>query len=157
MPATFSRLGKPQDLDDHPVNQFVAGFIGSPAMNFFNSTRVCVPMVRSNLPSRIKHSRFPGHVANVVRDYENRVVTLGLRPEDFNNASNAQSGQTLQGIVDVVEHLGNEQLLYVKVANSTVLARVDTSVHTSVGDNITLAVDAEKMHVFDPESTKALV
>ncbi|HKD75374.1 MAG TPA: TOBE domain-containing protein, partial [Ktedonobacterales bacterium] len=62
----------------------------------------------------------------------------------------------IQGSVDVVEHLGNEQLLYVKVGSGVVLARVEPGVMLKAGDTVTFGVNDAKLHIFDPETTKAL-
>ncbi len=154
--GVIQQLGTPQELYDHPANQFVAGFIGSPSMNFFANAKV----TRSDGTVRVgvgdQYLTLPQSVADLVKGFEGREVTLGLRPEAFTNVADAAAGSTLTGTVDVVEHLGNEQLLYAKVSGATVLARVDPSVHARAGDNITLGVRTDHMHVFDPETTKAL-
>ncbi len=155
--GSIQQLGTPQDLYDHPANEFVATFIGSPSMNMFPN--IHVSRADGALTAAIGDQRLslPNHVANVIDSYENREVTLGVRPEDFISRSDFVPGQTLQGTIDVVEHLGNEQLLYVKMANSVVLARVDPTLRAKAGDAITLGVNPERMHAFDPATTKALI
>ncbi len=153
----IQQVGSPQELYAHPANQFVATFIGSPAMNIFPHAHVA----RSDGALRIavadQYLTLPDNVANVLSGFENRDITIGLRPEDFTSQNNHVPGQTLQGTVDVVEHLGNEQLLYVKMANNVVLARVDPSLSARAGDTVTLGINPEHLHAFDPDSTKALV
>jgi multiple sugar transport system ATP-binding protein len=153
----IQQLGTPQDLYDRPANEFVATFIGSPSMNMFPSIHISRADGALTAVIGDQHLNLPNRVANVITGFENREVTLGVRPEDFVSRPDYVPGQTLQGTIDVVEHLGNEQLLYVKMANSVVLARVDPSLHARAGDPITLGVNPDRMHAFDPTTTKALI
>jgi multiple sugar transport system ATP-binding protein len=158
--GVIQQVGAPQDLYDHPANQFVAGFIGSPAMNFFRNVRVerGDGFLNANVADQTLH--LPNRVVDAVGNYLNRDVTLGLRPEDLTiaNGSGGTNGiGQLRGTVDVVEHLGNEQLLYVKIANGVVLARVDPREVLKAGDAVTFNINDSKLHIFDPETTKALI
>jgi multiple sugar transport system ATP-binding protein len=155
--GAIQQLGSPQQLYDHPANEFVATFIGSPSMNMF--TNALVQRADGGLAVSMGEQmlKLPNMVADAIHGFENRAVTLGVRPEDFVARNEHVPGQTLQGTIDVVEHLGNEQLLYVKMANNTVLARVDPSMRASSGDKITLGINPDRMHAFDPDSTKALL
>jgi multiple sugar transport system ATP-binding protein len=167
----IQQLGSPQELYDMPANLFVAGFIGSPAMNFFSGR-----LLRSGSGTEIQ----VGSGADVQRlqlagaplervagqaTAEGREVVLGIRPEDF-SAGVAPDGQSLTGRVDVVEHLGNEQLVHLSVPGAlvpegaeerSVTARLEPSLIVRVGDQLALAVNLAKIHVFDPQTTKAFV
>jgi multiple sugar transport system ATP-binding protein len=149
--GTIQQLGSPQDLYDAPANLFVAGFIGSPAMNFFDGR-----LVRSEGTARVvigSGSETETHTLSLAglaaeqvigqATSEGRPVVVGIRPEDFTlangDASTAADG-ALTGTVEVVEHLGNEQLLYVRlpgtVVPETVKAAQETQerpVETTVG------------------------
>jgi multiple sugar transport system ATP-binding protein len=155
--GSIQQIGTPQDLYDHPANIFVATFIGTPAMNMFTHTR----LTRQNgaLVAQIgdQSLTLPDAVAGALAAYEGREVTLGLRPEDFTGQDEATPGRTLQGTVDVVEHLGNEQLLYVKIGELNVLARVEPSRRMRTGDTVTLAANGEHVHVFDPETARVVI
>ena len=153
----IQQLGTPQELYDHPANQFVATFIGSPSMNMFTHAHVARQDGALRVSIGDQYLVLPATVADAVSDFENREVTIGLRPEDFTNQTETKAGTTINGTIDVVEHLGNEQLIYVKVANSIVLARVEPSLRARAGDAVTLAVNPAHLHAFDPDSTKALI
>jgi multiple sugar transport system ATP-binding protein len=153
----IQQLGTPQDLYDHPANQFVATFIGSPSMNMFPNARVARQDGALRVAIGDQYLVLPSNVASAISDFENREITIGLRPEDFVNQNESSPGKTIQGTIDVVEHLGNEQLVYVNVASGTVLARIDPSMRAKAGDPITLAINPEHLHAFDPESTKAII
>jgi multiple sugar transport system ATP-binding protein len=155
--GVIQQVGTPQELYTHPANQFVATFIGSPAMNIFVHSHVARADGALRISVGEQYLTLSGKVADAISGFENREITVGLRPEDFVSRTDHVPGQTLQGTIDVVEHLGNEQLLYVKVANSVVLARVDPSLRARAGDPVTLGVNPEHMHAFDPDSTNALV
>jgi multiple sugar transport system ATP-binding protein len=154
--GVIQQFGTPTELYDHPSNQFVAGFIGSPSMNFFPNAKI----TRSDGALKVAIGdhliSLSNSVADAVHGFENREVTVGLRPEDFYNVTDAPAGATVAGTVDVIEHLGNEQLLYVKVGGASVLARVDPQLRVRAGDPISLGVKLDRMHIFDPETTKSL-
>jgi multiple sugar transport system ATP-binding protein len=153
----IQQLGTPQELYDHPANQFVATFIGSPSMNMFHNARVARQDGALRVSIGDQYLVLPGQVADAVSGFENREVTIGLRPEDFVSQNESKPGQTINGTIDVVEHLGNEQLIYVKVANGIILARVDPTLRARAGDAVTLGINPDRLHAFDPDSTKALV
>ena len=99
----------------------------------------------------------PSAMADAVRHFENREIIIGLRPEDWSIQEDVATGQTISGLIDMVEHLGNEQLLSVKVANYVILVRAAPSLLIRVGDAVTLGVNLDHLHAFDPDSTKALI
>jgi multiple sugar transport system ATP-binding protein len=157
----IQQLGAPQELYDHPSNLFVAGFIGSPAMNFFpgvkiesndGSTKIVIPDVGQ--------VEVPPLYAEQTRAASSRNLTFGVRPEHLEDISllpeGARSGSMIQAPVDVVEHLGNELLVYLTAGGRGVVARVDprSSVHT--GGTATLHVDTEYIHMFDTDTGEAL-
>jgi multiple sugar transport system ATP-binding protein len=165
----IQQLGTPSELYDMPANLFVAGFIGSPAMNFFtgqltrDGDQAAVTIGQGAEAQRLVLSgqaaaRVLGQATAGGRD-----VVVGIRPEDLSTADGG-SGQTLVGTVDVVEHLGNEQLVHLQIPGALVpegsetrgvTARLGPSVPVRAGDTITLRVDTAKAHVFDPTTTTA--
>ena len=152
----IQQVGAPQELYDHPANQFVAGFIGSPSMNFFRGAKVTRTDGKLTAVLGDQSLRLPDTIAARIDGFDNRDLTLGLRPEDFILSTNNEAN-TLSGTVDVVEHLGNEQLLYVKMLNNIILARVDPMLSMRAGDSVKLGINGAKLHAFDPDSTNALV
>jgi multiple sugar transport system ATP-binding protein len=159
----IQQLGTPQELYETPANLFVAGFIGSPSMDFFNAK-----LVRQGDGQAVVqiegHTLSLGLALNVQlagqATAEGRAVVAGIRPEDFSLAAEG-AANTLSGTVDVVEHLGNEQLVYVQLPGAMVpesaetkgsTARLPAGTAVKPGQRITLAVNPDKLHVFDSQS-----
>jgi multiple sugar transport system ATP-binding protein len=155
--GVIQQLGTPQSLYDHPQNQFVAGFIGSPSMNFFPNTPVTREGGALHVSIGNQSIELTGDAATLLRGYAGRAVTLGVRPEDVLFTPDAPAGQALAGTVDVVEHLGNEQMLYANIEGQSLLARIGPSVRLTPGDKVMLVFDMSKVHAFDPATTKSLV
>ena len=153
----IQQLGVPQDVYDEPANLFVAGFIGSPAMNLMRGT-----------VSRGELDAGPVQIPSRVRE---GAVVLGVRPEHLTVAgADGGDAATLELTVDVVEPLGNEVMVHGWVAaepyvggqtglrdlggegRSAVTARLDPGVRTAAGETLRLAFDPAAVHVFDAET-----
>jgi multiple sugar transport system ATP-binding protein len=177
--GVIQQLGTPQDLYDHPANLFVAGFIGSPSMDFFevnlhrkSDGKAEIVVGKGDDAQRLTLQGQAAEVATgqasgVGDSSDGRPLIVGIRPEHF-SLDGAQSGDgaTISGVVDVVEHLGNEQLVYVRLPGAYVpeasetkgsTARVGANAKVSPGERISLHVDTSHLHFFDPSSTKSLV
>jgi multiple sugar transport system ATP-binding protein len=152
--ARLQQVGTPQELYDHPDNRFVAGFIGSPSMNFLevsvgrdgDGVTLRGDGVEIPLPSRYR-TALAGHTGE-------RLI-VGVRPEHLDVRSEGPSG-TLTGKADVVEYLGNEELIHVGVGMNDVVALIDSSNRLRPGDDLTLKIELDKVHLFDPDTTLAL-
>lgn len=153
--GVIQQVGIPYDVYDHPANQFVAGFIGSPTMNFFPNVTITRGVRTFSALIGSQTVSLPDQVVPNLSVYENRTITLGLRPEDLMVVDDKDQA-TLQGRVDLIEHLDNEQLLYVAIGKSIILARTQLRLRRKVGDLIGLAIKENKLHIFDPETTTAL-
>jgi multiple sugar transport system ATP-binding protein len=150
------QVGEPLELYGKPANRFVAGFIGSPAMNFVDVTVAETGgAVWAESPGmRIK---VPADRADRMRGYKGQRVTLGVRPEDLRPANGADGGDyTFDAVVDVVEPLGSEILLDVKAGSSSIVARVDPSMRLKVHEPIRLAMAPERLHFFDVKTELAV-
>jgi len=150
------QVGEPLELYSKPANRFVAGFIGSPAMNFadvtMNETNGAVWAESSGF--RIK---VPADRTERLRPYKGQHLTLGVRPEDIHPVGGADSAdRSFDAVVDVVEPLGSEILLDVKVGPTSMVARVDPSVRVKVHDPIRLALAPERLHFFDLKTELAI-
>jgi multiple sugar transport system ATP-binding protein len=145
----LQQVGTPQTLYDHPVNRFVAGFIGSPAMNF-----VEVPVTSGALSEPGFNFPIPAKFREPLVSAGPRVVA-GFRPEHLDLAEIAGAG-TVEGTADVVEYLGNEELLHVSAAGHDIVAIVDSSHRVRPGDAVTLRLPVEKLHLFNAETGDAL-
>jgi multiple sugar transport system ATP-binding protein len=152
----IQQVGEPLELYGTPANKFVAGFIGSPAMNFVDVT---INEVAGNLVAEGKGLRLavpPAKTASL-KAYKGQPVTLGVRPEDVHIATGADPAHySLEAVVEVVEPLGSEILLDLRVSGSTVVARVEPTVRVKVHETIKLAVNAERLRFFDMKTEQAI-
>jgi multiple sugar transport system ATP-binding protein len=145
----LQQVGTPQELYDRPVNRFVAGFIGSPAMNF-----VDVDMEGSGDSTALRRDGLtiplPGRFRDVVGT-TGRLVA-GFRPEHLELGEVGGLTATVDAVADVVEYLGNEELLHVTAADQDFVAIVDSEHKVQPGQKLTLRLPLDKLHLFDPES-----
>jgi len=146
------QVGEPLELYNEPANLFVAGFLGSPAMNFA-TVRVSGTdgaLWVDNEGLRIKP---PAEAAGRLGHYVGQEVTLGIRPEDLHIASAADPAELgFDAAVEVVEKLGSEILLDVAVGQHTMVASVDPSIRVNVHDRLRLALNPERLHFFNTHS-----
>jgi len=150
------QVGEPLDLYNSPANRFVAGFIGSPAMNFASVT-----MMDGNGRLTAKNAglelEVPASHAERLRSHIGREVTMGIRPENLHVATETDpAGLTFPSKVEVVEQLGSEILLDVRVGNDTMVAAVDPTIRARVQDQIRLAVNPARLHFFDAQTELAI-
>ena len=151
----IQQIDKPLALYDHPVNKFVAGFIGSPSMNFLSATLTdgTAPRIAS------ADGAFDLPVASadvdVLRAQVGKPVDLGIRPEHL-SLTEGEETAPLSMLVDVVEPLGNEVFLYGQVGSHPVVARVAPLAIPSPGDTVTLHADLRRLHYFDAETEISL-
>lgn len=153
----IEQIGSPQELYNLPANKFVAGFIGSPAMNFFEVT---VTNGRMTSPDGIDLA-LPGGQAKLLKDkgYDGKAVTFGIRPEDVSNtplAMQTYPDASLDAEVTVSELLGNETMLYLKKGNSEFVARVNPRDIYEPGEVAHLTLNVAKGHFFDKETGQAI-
>jgi multiple sugar transport system ATP-binding protein len=150
----LQQVGTPQELYDHPVNIFVAGFIGSPSMNFATAKADGkdlmlggAKLVLTGEPARAAETRPSG--ANVL---------IGFRPEHLELANGTSLENTVQfpAKVDVVEYLGNEELIHAQAEGNEIVALLPSDKKVTPGQDVQLAVPMEKLHIFDPDSEQAL-
>jgi multiple sugar transport system ATP-binding protein len=150
------QVGDPLELYNRPANKFVAGFIGSPAMNF-----ATVTMQDGNGRLTAKNAgleiEVPGPHAERLRPHVGRDLTMGIRPEDLHVANTADPANlTFASKVEVVEKLGSEILLDVRVGEDTMVAAVEPTVRASVAETLRLAINPERLHFFDAKTEAAL-
>jgi multiple sugar transport system ATP-binding protein len=148
----LQQVGSPQVLYDTPINRFVAGFIGSPSMNFVNvssegsgeSARLVGPADWSvPLPTKYRD----GATARV-----GKTLVAGFRPEHVDIGEPGPGLGTFRARADVVEYLGNEELLHVNAADQDIVAIVDSEHRVRPGDIVNLVLPLEKLHLFDGET-----
>jgi multiple sugar transport system ATP-binding protein len=150
------QVGEPLELYGLPANRFVAGFIGSPAMNFAEMTIA----VRSDAlwaESPGLRIRIPSAKTEALRPHSGTKIVLGIRPEALRLANGADpSDYAFDTTVEVVEPLGNEILLDVRAGGYLLVARVDPATRVKVRDAVRLAVDPERLHFFDAKTETAI-
>ncbi len=150
------QVGEPLELYNTPANRFVAGFIGSPAMNFADVTLAAsngkvwaeAPGLRIGLPEPVAHR---------VNGRNGGKATVGIRPEDIHIAGPADPAELCFDVeVEVVEQLGSEILLDTRVGDSTFVASVDPTLRTRVHDHLKLAINPARLHLFDAQTEAAI-
>jgi multiple sugar transport system ATP-binding protein len=151
------QIDSPLKLYNEPVNKFVAGFIGSPAMNFMPGKVIQENgLVFEEGKIRLK---IPEKLGGLLKNYIGKDIILGIRPEDIHLAGFTQ-GIELQSEaqmeIEVVEPMGNEIILYLTTQQNTVVARVSTRQEPEVGAKINVIIDMGKVHFFDSETEAAI-
>ena len=154
------QVDTPQALYDTPNNLFVAGFIGSPQMNFLDAV-VSVEGDSAVLDLGESKITLSGDKAKKLIDggYDGKTVVMGIRPEDVYDDEAviaANSGTTIESTVRVYELLGAEVYLYFDYAGANFTARVKPSTTARTGDTVKLALEPSKIHVFDKETEMAI-
>jgi len=151
--GVIHQYASPQETYDQPANQFVAGFIGSPSMNFLSAdaasengrTILSGEGFRIVLPSSRSRGGLPPR------------VVLGVRPEDLEGPVDDPKDDTVTLTVSVKEHLGHSLLVYGGVGTSRIVASLDSHARVDLDSMVRLRVNLDTLHVFDPETAQTLV
>jgi multiple sugar transport system ATP-binding protein len=152
----IQQVGEPLELYGRPANRFVAGFIGSPSMNFVEVTVADANgALWADTPGlRVK---VPPASAGRLGAYKGQRVTLGIRPEDLRVATGADAADySFDTLVEVVEPLGSEILLDLKAGPNVIVARVDPTVRVKHSDKMRLTLHPERVHFFDLKTELAI-
>lgn len=154
----LQQIGAPSELYDHPTNMFVAGFIGSPSMNFFDAT-----VKGSNGSMMFDTGTFqlpvPADAVENLRKRNDDKYVVGIRPEDIYDAGFQSPGITSSKVdakVDIVEPMGSEIYLNLLTGDKNFVARVDPRSGARAGNDVGLAFDVNKLHIFDKKSEASL-
>ena len=154
----LQQVGTPEDLYFRPGNVFVGGFIGSPAMNFFDAV-VKGTADQLYLDTQAFQIKVPSGKARALVPYIGETVVFGIRPEDIHDAEFLPAhvrAETVGARVDVTEMMGNEKFLHLIVGGQRCLARVDPRTRARAGHEVQLAFDMDHMHAFDAQSQLAI-
>ncbi len=152
----LQQLDTPQVLYDNPANLFVAGFIGSPAMNFFPAT------LRKDGSSFFVDTgdfslKIPEERNSVYQTHVGKEVIFGIRPEDIHNPIYVPPGihaAPVETKVDVTELMGNEIFLYLLSGKNSFVARVDPRTRFQIGDQVQVVFNMDNFHLFDPAADR---
>jgi multiple sugar transport system ATP-binding protein len=159
--GVLQQCDTPQMLYDHPSNMFVAGFIGSPSMNFFEarldrSNGGMVVDVGGAFQVPVPASKF-----DMIGNYVGKNVYFGVRPEDVHDAKyvpvGVDSSARLTTNINVVEPMGSEIFAYIERGGKEFIGRFDPRSAARTGGNVEVVLDMDKMHIFDRDNEKALV
>ena len=154
--GVVQQVGEPLQLYNSPANRFVAGFIGSPAMNF---AEVMLADGNGQVAAEAPGLRIalPPELAARARAHLGRKATLGIRPEDIHVAGPADAaGHCFDAGIEVVEQLGSEILLDTRVGSALFVASIDPTIRVRPHEKLRLALKPERLHLFDAESEIAL-
>jgi multiple sugar transport system ATP-binding protein len=150
------QVGAPLELYFHPANKFVAGFIGSPAMNFVEGDLIS-EQGGLFFQSKGFKVKIPEDKAAKLKSYPEKRVTFGIRPEDLPEAPCAAPGKTIDVVVEVMEPLGSEVFLDVKVGDQSLIARAEPNTKARPHAHLCLEPNPENMNFFDIRDEKALL
>jgi multiple sugar transport system ATP-binding protein len=156
--GVLQQIGSPQELYDHPANMFVAGFIGSPSMNFFNA-KVAGSDGNMVFDTGVFKLPVPSDSRDKLRSRNDDQVVVGIRPEDVYDAGFQAPGIESANVpaqVDVVEPMGSEIYLNLLSGDQPFVARVDPRSSAKAGNQVGLAFDINKLHIFDKKSETAI-
>ena len=152
--GVLQQCDDPETVYNLPANKFVAGFIGSPPMNFLEGTvgggKLDLGVVKLDVPA-----------GNSVAGSDGKKVIVGIRPEDIYDASVSppsapREGNSFSAVVDVLEKLGAEDTAYLDLAGRQVIATLDPASRIEMGKSATFVVDTSKLHVFDANTEQAI-
>lgn len=149
--GVIQQIGKPMELYNEPDNKFVAGFIGSPPMNFMEM-RVESKDDGLTLSSSSFYLNVIKEDEALLKPYIDKEIVFGIRPEDLFYSHTRKDGETINGKVSVVEPLGSETQVYVSSDNTSIVGKIDPSIIPSVGEDVALTPKMEKARYFDKET-----
>lgn len=150
----IQQVGSPKEIYNNPINIFVAGFVGSPSMNFIRGR-----VHNGNFICDEKSFAIPTMHKKVLENYDRKEVLLGIRPEDLHYegiVAETFPDTPFDYEVDVAEMLGNEFILHGKFGSQSLVAKVASRVDVKNHDKIKLAMDVTKLHFFDPETESVI-
>lgn len=155
------QIGTPLNLYHHPINKFVAGFFGTPAMNFIKGTLI---QKENDIFFSIQNNKnlaFPKEKQEALKLYINKQVILGIRPENIGNIKTHPNGNPnnfLSGQVSIVENLGNEKIIHFKLNDISIISRIEIQKSTNLkyNDISNFYFNMDAVHIFDSETEKNL-
>ncbi len=156
--GVLQQIDTPQNLYDYPNNVFVAGFIGSPAMNFFPASVEKVDG-KLHVDAGAFNVEIPDDRAETYSPYVGKKVIFGIRPEDIHNPDFTPPNiiaQNVESKVDVTELMGNEIFVYLTSGDHSFVARVDPRSRYHIDDKVQVIFNMDNMHIFDRESEQAV-
>jgi len=153
--GVLQQCDEPETVYAHPANKFVAGFIGSPPMNFIEATISADGTVGND------DFRLPIPEGNPAKGMAGKAVWLGVRPEEIFDAAipsgvTPTAANTIKALVDVMEPLGHEYVSYLKIGNTSMVASIDKDTKIRMGEVGTFCLNIDRVHIFDKETEVAI-
>src|SRR5688500_5469014 len=151
----LQQLDTPFNLYHNPYNVFVAGFIGSPSMNFFDAKLESGPSDTLTIDTGVFKLNVPPSKAAPFRTHIGREVIVGVRPEDMHDMEYQPPGITpaqIEANVEVVEQMGNEMIIYLEEGGKNFIARTDPRTRPRVGRRLPISLNLDNMHIFDRDT-----
>ncbi|KGG80247.1 sugar ABC transporter ATP-binding protein [Caloranaerobacter azorensis H53214] len=160
--GVIQQAATPQEVYEKPANMFVAGFIGSPQMNFIDVVIEGDDVNNCNLVFGNVKIRLPEGKAKIVKQkgYFGKKVIMGIRPEDLHDEKvfiEASRDSVVKAKVEVTEMMGSETYLYINIEGNNAIARVDSRSKARIGDIIELALDKNRIHLFDKDTEVSIL
>ncbi|MCL4236788.1 MAG: sn-glycerol-3-phosphate ABC transporter ATP-binding protein UgpC [Anaerolineae bacterium] len=153
------QIDTPTALYDHPDNVFVAGFIGSPSMNFFDNSELVERNGKMVVDTGYFQVEVPADRQQAYRPHLGKRVVFGIRPENIAHPDYPAPGivpSLIEANIDVVEEMGHEKIVYLEEGGKTFLARMDPRADVHVGQRTGALLNMAVMHLFDAETEQAL-
>lgn len=148
--GVIHQVASPMEIYDNPVNVFVAGFIGTPQMNFLDINILIDnenPYISfGNEKLKLKPSKF---LSNMKEEYNEMI--LGIRPEHI-HIEDIKNSISLTGVIDMVEHMGAETYIYIYISEERLIAKIPYEVNKKLGDKIKIFLDESKLYLFDKDN-----
>jgi multiple sugar transport system ATP-binding protein len=151
----IQQIGTPQEVFDHPKNLYVAGFIGSPQMNFLDVT---IQAENGKLYAILNQDKLeiPAFKHEALTPYIGKTVIMGVRPENFLSFDQLSEGNGLSAKLDFCELLGAETNLYLFIDEQKIIVRIPSTMENPTEEYIKVPVDMDRTHFFDKETEQAI-
>jgi ABC-type sugar transport system ATPase subunit len=153
--GVFQQIGTPNEILNHPVNRFVADFVGEPPMNFFDAQLVSKEN-RLFLATEGFWFPAPPQLERVVRDLNESEVVVGIRPMHIRVGSNDDNSYTIKAPLFIYEMLGERAVVTVEFGKGRLQAVADTHFRPQLGEVVSLALDPDRLHIFSKRTERAL-
>jgi len=155
----LQQVGSPKDVYYRPTNLFVADFIGSPSMNFFDVT-----LETEGEGGRLVHEKggftyevSPGFMEELRAESDATEFVFGIRPEDLRFAAGAEEGKTISGTVEVVEVVGSDNFIYLDVGDEELRLRTTSEREPEIGASVDVTFDETGIHLFDRRTEEGVI
>ncbi len=154
------QVGTPWEIYNKPANVFVAGFIGSPQMNFIDVT-IEEAQDGINLVSSDFTIKLPQEYISLLKDYVGKTMILGIRPEHMYPLgyvpANLQKKDKIKGVVDFVEALGSDTIIHLNTGSKIIVVKTSGTYRPKIGEELEIVIDLDKIHLFDKNTEKAII